>query len=181
MQKVKSLWGKVVGFLEGGTEEDDWGDSRGFTEYYPQSTYQEPSFADTSFDEYDDEGLDFAGLERRDRNRNSSKKVNNVFELDAARKKDDQMIIRICRPKEMQDATLICEYLQNNLICIVDMQGVDHVTAQRIADYLGGVGYALRGHVERIDNYIFVMAPDEVKIDFDLKEDIKSGLFKSFK
>ena len=163
MQGVKNVWKKFLGFLEGGAEED-WDEERDYVEYHARRDY-----------EYD-EGIDFAGLEKRDYGR--AKKVNNVLEFESVRAKENQITLRISRPKEMQDATLICEYLQEKMICVVDMQGVEQNNAQRIADYLGGVAYALRGHVERIDNYIFVMAPEGVKIDSDLREDLKSSLFK---
>lgn len=186
MQGVKGAWRKFLGFLEGGTDDDEWEDDQNYNRDYSREY-------DKDYDDYDrdtqsrdyyeydspqsyDDGLDFAGLERRDRGR--AKKGNNVLEFDAGRVAENQITVRISRPKEMQDATLICEYLQDKMVCIVDMQGVDHIIAQRIADYLGGVAYALRGHVERIDNYIFVMAPEGTKIDSDLREGLKSGLFK---
>ena len=174
MQAVKGIWRKFLGFLEGGQEEDDWDDDHDVVDY----GYEYERDYEKTYDEGYDDGLDLSGIERRDRGRN--KKVSNVVEFDNRRNPEDMTIVRIVRPKEMQDATLVCEYLQEKIICIVDMQGVDHVTAQRIADYLGGVSYALRGQVERIDNYIFVMAPESAKIDSDLREELKNGLFKSF-
>lgn len=173
MQKAKGMWRKFLGFLEGGTEEDDWEDEREDVVNY---RYEEDG-------EYD-EGLDFpsgfSGMERRDRGRD--KKSSNVLEFDNVRDVPDLITVRIVKPSELQDATLVCDYIKSNMICIVDMTGVDHVCAQRIADYLGGVCYALRGQIERIDNYIFVMAPEGAKIDSDLREELKGGgLFKSFR
>jgi len=103
-------------------------------------------------------------------------------DFDTKRDQPDHTIVRIVRPKEMHDSTLVCDYIQDGMICIIDMQGAEHDVAQRIADYLGGVSYALSGQVERIDNYIFVMAPDGVKIDAELKAELKAGgLFKGFR
>ena len=171
MQGPKGLWKRFLGFLEGGTEEEDWEYEQDMVDYgYPEEM------------EYD-EGLDLSGgiadMERRDRGR---RKTSNVLEFEASPDIPNLITVRIVRPKELQDATLICDHLKSNIICIVDMQGVEHPSAQRIADYLGGVSYALRGQIERIDNYIFVMAPEGAKIDSDLREELKTGgLFKSFR
>ena len=168
MQAAKGLWRRFLGFLEGGADDDEWEDSEHeFVDYDAYS--HDPAY---------DEGLDLAGMEKRNR----TKKPSNVLDFDTGREPVDMVTVRIVRPREIQDATLVCEYLHDNMICIVDMQGADHSTAQRIADYLGGVSYALKGQVERIDSYIFVMAPEGAKIDSDLREELKGGgLFKSFR
>lgn len=171
MQGIKGVWRRFLGFLEGGADEEEWYDD-------------DHEINDFDISEYRDypghpEGLELGGMERRDRGR---KKAGNVLDFDAMRDVSEQIIVKVLRPKEIQDATLICKHLQNKVICIIDMQGVERPCAQRIADYLGGVNYALRGQIERIDNYTFVMAPEGAKIDSDLKEELKSGgLFKSVK
>ena len=172
MQGTKGMFKRFTDFLGGGVEEE-WEEVNDMVDY-----------GDEEY-EYDD-GLELSGvpgvseMERRDRGR--SKKGGNVLDFDSSRNPVGIPVVKISRPKEMQDATIICENLQDNMFVVVDMQGVDHSTAQRIADYLGGVAYALRGQVERIDNYIFIMAPDGAKIDSELRDDLKSsGLFKSFR
>ena len=170
MQGAKGLWRRFLGFLEGGVDEEEWDNDSDMISYDPDDDEIDP-----------DSGLDLGGMERRDRGRGKSS--NNVLDFERSRnpQANGKIMVKISRPKEMQDATLICESLQEGMICIVGMQGVERTTAQRIADYLGGVSYALRGHVERIDNYIFVIVPEGAKVDSDLKEEIKSsGLFKSF-
>ena len=161
MQAVKGAWRRFLGFLEGGNDDDEWEEEVEYVEY------------DEPVESVYDEGLDLAGMDRRDRNR--KKKSSNVLEFDSRRDPETQTVVRVSRPKELKDATLICDYLHDNMICIVDMHGVDQEKAQRIADYLGGVTYALRGQVERIDSKIFVMAPESAKITADLKADLETG------
>lgn len=176
MQSVKGMWKKVTTFLDGGAEEE-WDDEPGYGEYDGYSAGYDDSY---DSDEYEDEGLDLAGITRLDRA--GRKKNNNVLEFSNTREAQNLVAVRIARPKEIQDATLICEYLQEGTICIVIMQDVEPPLAQRIADYLGGVSYALKGQVERVDSYIFVIAPEGAKIDSDLKAEIKGGkLFGSFR
>jgi len=174
MQKFSGLLNRMKTFFEGGIEDEEWAEE-GDYDYYDEP--QEPEY------DYDEEGIDLAGAASASRTEKSKKgkKGSNVLEFDNKRSDSAQITVRIVRPKEMQDATMVCEYLQDGRICIIDMQLAEHATAQRIADYLGGVSYALRGAVERVDSYIFVMAPEGVRIDTELKEELKSGgLFRSF-
>jgi len=164
MQSLKDLWRKCTRFLEGGIEdEDDW-DDLGYNDY--ENPYDmEPQ------DEIDLSGAPSTKYERGERTKRSS----NVVDFDTRRDPKDSVTVMILRPKVMQDATLVCDHLQDNRVCIIDMKEAEHLTAQRIADYLGGVSYALRGHVERIDTHTFVMAPEGVKIDSDFREELESG------
>ena len=168
MQGAKGLWNRFLGFWEGEIEED-WDSDDDVTSHHGHHHYNEKP------------ELDLAGTTGYDR-RERIKKSNNVVDFDVNRTSQDLITVMIVRPKEVQDATLVCDYLQNNKICVIDMQEAEHVTAQRIADYLGGVSYALGGHVERVDGYIFIMTPKGVKINSDLREELKSGgIFKSFR
>jgi len=167
MKSLSDLWKKFLGFLEGGAEdEDDW-DEGEYVEY------------SSRFDmEPHHEEIDLTGAESRER-RDRVKKTSNVVDFDTKRDPREMTTVMILRPKVMQDATLVCDHLKDNRVCIIDMKDAEHLTAQRIADYLGGVSYALRGHVERIDTHTFVMAPDGVKIDSDFREELESsGWFK---
>ena len=174
MQSVKGAWRRFLGFLEGGVEDDDdggWDEREEIVDYAPERFYDDAGY---------DDGLELTGAPVR--SERSKKKSSNVVDFDTGRSPEGQIMVMIIKPKEMQDATLICEHLQDMKICIVDMTNVERPTAQRIADYLGGVSYAIRGKIERIDNYIFVMAPEGVKINSDLTEELKTGgLFKSFR
>lgn len=170
MQVVKGVWKRFLRFLEGGVDDDEeWDYQDDMADYGDPYDHHESG---------PDQELDLTGAPSKHKGRRSG----NVVDFDTRRDVPDMVTVRIVRPKEIQDATLVCDYLQDAMICIIDMQGADHATAQRIADYLGGVSYALRGSVERIDSYIFIMAPEGVKIDSDLREELKTGgLFKSFK
>ena len=176
MQKITGVWKKFTRFLEGGIEEDDW----------PERDYVSGAYDEPYEQEYYEDELDLGATTSRSTRSSREyaserERKSNVVAFDTRRAVHEQTIIRIVRPKEMQDATLVCDYMRDNVICIIDMQGAERPTAQRIADYLGGVSYALRGQVERVDSYIFIMAPEGIKIDAELKEELKSGgLFKSF-
>lgn len=163
MQRLKSAKDWFLGFLEGGVEEDP----------EPYDHLYEPYGTGGGY--YDDDGyteeVELASA-RKERNR----KDGNVLDFNANRDAHDTRTqVILTRPKEMQDATFVCDHLRANKICVVNLQGVERTVAQRIADYLGGVSYALNGHVERVDSFIFIMAPETASITSDLVSELKGS------
>jgi cell division inhibitor SepF len=81
----------------------------------------------------------------------------------------------ISHPKNITDASMLCGKFKENSICIVDLEGVDQLDAQRIADILSGAVFVLEGTIERITNNVFIMAPNDCAVSNELKEQIKSN------
>lgn len=100
-----------------------------------------------------------------------------VVNLPTAAHTSQKMQVTICKPTVVDDATSICDYLKEDIICIVNLEGVERLNAQRIADFLGGSCYALGGEIQRVNNEIFLIAPTSVGISSELREELKdSGL-----
>lgn len=74
----------------------------------------------------------------------------------------------------IDDAPDVVNNLRVNQVCIVNLEGVELDTAQRIADFLGGASYAMNGNIERINESIFVMAPLGVNIEDLMRHEEKS-------
>lgn len=88
-----------------------------------------------------------------------------------------QMQVVLTSPQGINDATAICDYIKENKTCVVNLEGVDRVNAQRIADFLAGATYSINGEIQRISNEIFIIAPANVHISGEFKEELKaSGL-----
>ena len=188
---VSVLWDKFKGFLDGGVDpgdHGDWDEQDDGSGYgvphvdYGSSRVDKPPRGSFRDEYYDEEEIDISGPKATP-DRNKKRKGSNVYDLVNKQDAPEFVTVMISAPKVMEDATYVCDYLRENKICIVNMHGMEHHTAQRIADYLGGVSYALNGHVERIDSHIFVMAPSTAQISKDLKDEIKAGSFitKAFK
>lgn len=77
--------------------------------------------------------------------------------------------------KTIDDAPDVVNNLRVNQICIVNLEGVEINTAQRIADFLGGASYAMNGNIERINENIFIMAPLGININDLMKREEKSS------
>lgn len=169
---MKRIWNKLDEILGGDLDDDD------DDPYYNDDSY---------YSDEDDSDITPTPPPTRSGSRGEnvverSPRPSNVKDFYADRTQRESLtFVQIVRPKLIEDATFICDYLQENKICIINMVDAEPNMAQRIADWLAGVCYALNGQVERIDNYIFVMAPESAKINSDLMTEIKGGLFKSFK
>ena len=70
----------------------------------------------------------------------------------------------IAHPKEIADASKICDYIKNGKMVVVDLTGLDGENAQRIADYLGGVVHTVEGQTTRINKGIFSVSPREYEV-----------------
>jgi len=151
-------------FIEGGAyDEDEWDYPEGEKDQ-SRSRREESTFEE----EPEPEKI----LAKSSRKKGGGK----VVDFDSTRSEPkNPMSVVIIRPTKIEEAAYVCDYLRENKLCIINMHEVDHHTAQRIADYLGGVSYALNGQVERIDSHIFVMGPEGSKISAVLKEGLKSG------
>lgn len=88
-----------------------------------------------------------------------------------------QMQVVITYPGDVDDAALSCDYIKQNKTCIINLEGIDRVQSQRIADFLSGAAYAINGDIQRVSSDIFIVAPANVNITGELKEELKaSGL-----
>jgi Uncharacterized protein conserved in bacteria len=86
-----------------------------------------------------------------------------------------QMQVVITYPCDVDDAASSCDYLKQNKTCIINLEGVERANAQRIADFLGGAAYAINGDIQRVSNDIFIVAPANVNITGELKEELKAN------
>jgi cell division inhibitor SepF len=80
----------------------------------------------------------------------------------------------IAHPKEIKDASKLCDDICNGKMVIVDLSSLDSVNAQRIADYLGGVVHTIQGNTTRVNKGIFVISPKEYEVSNSSNEDIPS-------
>ncbi|MDR1538815.1 MAG: cell division protein SepF [Clostridiales bacterium] len=103
------------------------------------------------------------------RNRKSDSKILNF-------KSGVQMQVMITYPKEVAEASSVCDHVKDGNVCVVNLEGVERAVAQRIADFLGGAAYAINGEIERINNNIFVIAPANVHINGEMQEESASNI-----
>ena len=85
-----------------------------------------------------------------------------------------QMQVVVIQPTCYEDAQQICDQVKAKKPVVVNLEQVEYPIAQRIMDFLSGTCYSLEGSIQRVANNIFVIAPENVEISGEFKEEIKS-------
>jgi len=94
--------------------------------------------------------------------------------------KNQQVVIS--SPADIDDASVVCDYLKQHKTVVVNMETIEIAEGQRIMDFLGGVVYAIKGDIQKISNRIYIVAPENVEISEHYKEQLKAqGIFSGFK
>lgn len=85
-----------------------------------------------------------------------------------------QMQVVIIKPSCYEDAQEICDQVKTKRPVVVNLEKVEYPVAQRIMDFLSGTCYSLEGSIQRVANNIFIIAPENVDISGDFKEELKT-------
>ncbi len=85
-----------------------------------------------------------------------------------------QMQVCIIKPECYEDAQQICDEVKARKPVVVNLEKVEYPIAQRIMDFLSGTCYSLNGTIQRVANNIFVIAPENVDVSGDFKEELKT-------
>lgn len=92
-----------------------------------------------------------------------------------------QVRMKICKPTSFEQSEDICNELKEKKSIIVNLEYVNKDVARRIVDFISGAVHALDGHIEKISNSIFLVAPFNYEIVNDMaREEIKNKLSVSW-
>lgn len=87
----------------------------------------------------------------------------------------------ISQPTTFEQAEDICDLLKDKQSVIVNLEYVNKEVARRIIDVVSGATHALDGHIQKVSNSIFLIAPYNYEITSDLaRDEIKSKLAVSW-
>ena len=76
----------------------------------------------------------------------------------------------------MEDTKEVTDTLLGNRAVVLNLEGIDVDLAQRIVDFVSGSCYAIRGNLQKISRYIFIITPPSVDISGDFQEMIGGTL-----
>ncbi|MCI8482107.1 MAG: cell division protein SepF [Clostridia bacterium] len=92
-----------------------------------------------------------------------------------------QVRMVISQPTTFEQSEEICNYLKDRKSVIVNLEYVNKDVARRIVDFISGSVHALDGHIQKISNSIFLIAPTNYEIANDMaREEIKNRLSVSW-
>lgn len=79
-----------------------------------------------------------------------------------------KMQVRIIKPSSFDQARQITDTLLAHRTVLLNLEGLDVNTAQRIVDFASGSCYALHGNFMKISHFIIVITPEDVDIAGDI-------------
>ena len=87
----------------------------------------------------------------------------------------------ISQPTTFEQSEEICECLKEKKSVIVNLEYVNKDVARRIVDFISGGVFALNGHIQKVSNSIFLVAPMNYEITNEMaREEIKNKLSVSW-
>ncbi len=89
-----------------------------------------------------------------------------------------QMKVVLYEPDNFEEAPSIVDDLKNIKPVIVNLENTDSDLAKKFFDFLNGAIYALDGNIQKVSTGIFILAPNNVDISGNIKEELKNkGVF----
>lgn len=135
-------------------------------------------------DDYDDDDeYEYDNQSKTDRNSDAPSSRPSLRNVSSSRRSDSQVVsintkvqmeVCIIKPTCYEDAQEICDQIKSRKPVVVNLEKVEYPTAQRIMDFLSGTCYSLNGSIQRVANNIFVIAPENVDVSGDFKEELKT-------
>lgn len=167
-----SLTGKLLGFAKLGDEDDydyeddDYMDDEEEDEQEDQEQrgglfgglFKKNNTVDDEYDDYEESDNHLASKKRVD------KKIVPV------RGRRGNMEVCIIKPSSIEDGMEISNTLVSGRVVVLNLEGIQVETAQRIIDFTSGACYSIKGKMQKISNFFFIATPDDVDISGDVQD-----------
>ena len=128
-------------------------------------------------EEYEEEGYEQAQEEDEQEIKPFWNRRNKVVNMPQT----EQIKMVISQPTTFEQSEAICDLLKEKKSVIVNLEYVNKDVARRIVDVISGAVHALDGHIQKVSNSIFLIAPYNYEITNDLaREEIKNKLSVSW-
>lgn len=90
-----------------------------------------------------------------------------------------QMKVVIVEPKKYDDVTIIADHLKQRRAVIVNLEALEEEpeTKKSIYYFISGAVYILEGSMQKVSKSIFILAPNNVDIDANIKKELESKAF----
>lgn len=132
---------------------------------------------DDDFDEYEEEEV--VEEEKREpkpmfSSSISKKSTGRVVNIHAT----TQLEVAVLQPQNYEDAREIADRLKSKKAVVINLEELSKEDAVKVLDFVSGVVYALEGDIQKVSSGIFLIAPINVSIASDVRDELKStGIF----
>ena len=89
-------------------------------------------------------------------------------------KQEEGEIVKVIKPQEFNEAQIVADFLKEGKTIVMNLEGIEISQAQRIIDFIGGASFAVDGSLKAISNNIFIVAPGNIEVSGDLRDEIIS-------
>ncbi|HSH36241.1 cell division protein SepF [Schnuerera sp.] len=121
-------------------------------------------------DEYEYEDYENEELEEIPLNANSKKMRNKVVNIHTS----GNMKLVVHEPLNYEDAPKIVDDLKMRKTVVVNLEQLEPGIKRQIFDFINGGLYSLEGSIQKVTTDIFVLAPNNVEIDGNIKDELKN-------
>lgn len=157
---------KDLMFGEYEDDEDDYYEEDDYVDAPPRSSRERDSYSSG----YGSRDMDYSAPAPRKSSPAGNRNNPQVYSINT----NVQMQVVIIKPECYEDAQEICDQIKTKRPVVVNLEKVEYPIAQRIMDFLSGTCYSLEGSIQRVANNIFIIAPENVDISGDFKEELKT-------
>ncbi|MFA7636825.1 MAG: cell division protein SepF [Monoglobales bacterium] len=85
-----------------------------------------------------------------------------------------QFKVVVIQPEDFDEAKEIADHLKERKPVVINLELMDKDSAQKIFDFLNGAIYALGGSVQKVATNIYLIAPYNVTIMSDFRDELKN-------
>lgn len=86
-----------------------------------------------------------------------------------------KMEVVVIQPENYDEAQDVCDHIKSQRPVIINLEQMERNVAQRIMDFVSGACYTLNGNLQRVTNNIFIIAPENIDVAGNFREELKSN------
>lgn len=86
-----------------------------------------------------------------------------------------QMKVVVIQLQSFEDAKDIADHLKSKKPVVINLENLERDVSRRVVDFLSGAVYGVDGNIQKVANGIFLIAPYNVGIMGDFKDELKKG------
>ena len=89
-----------------------------------------------------------------------------------------QLKVVVVSIEEFDEAREVADHLRSKKPVVINLEKLEKETARRVIDFISGAVYALGGSIQKVSGGIFLIAPYNVDIMSDVRDELKNtGIF----
>ncbi len=163
---------KFMDFLRLTDPEEDYDDDDLFDDDEEEDYYEPPKKKARDQSYYDDDDYDDYSSKKPKARPSKVSGPSKLVSINSRSNNRSISQVYVIRPQEFNDAQKVTSYLKENRTVVINMEGIEVRSAQRIIDFIGGACEALDGSLQGISEKIFIAAPHNIDVTGDLREEI---------